>query len=183
MKVVLWIILISVFIELLTLFGRLVMHRRGEKIQKKFHLPRIHHFYIGLVLVFTYFLGQNNFYLGHQLVIIFGLAFMVSDFLHHIIFIPVIKKYKYDVGMLNHRGIHNYLHASLAIIMIVIGIFALLTPFTPGSWLVPIGIVALIGHDKTKKLFIKILGERFYKKLKLDLFLKDRRRGKWRDAK
>jgi len=106
---------------------------------------------------------------------------MISDFFHHLVFIPLVKKYKLDVGMLNHEVIHNYLQGLIAILFIIIGLVALLTPLTPGSWLIPIGLVALLGHERAKNLLKRIVGEGMYKKLKLDIFLKDRGKGKWRD--
>ena len=116
-----------------------------------------------------------------KLTIIIGLSLMISDFFHHLVFIPLVKKYKLDVGMLNHEVIHNYLQGLIAILFIIIGLVALLTPLTPGSWLIPIGLVALLGHERAKNLLKRIVGEGMYKKLKLDIFLKDRGKGKWRD--
>jgi len=47
----------------------------------------------------------------------------------------------------------------LGIILIIVGLFALLTPFTPGSFLALIGLAMVLGaHSKLRKL-IKIVIE------------------------
>ena len=43
-----------------------------------------------------------------------------------------------------------------AVALILIGLVALMTPLTPGSWLVPIGLGMLIGKKRTGELLMKI---------------------------
>ncbi len=60
----------------------------------------------------------------------------------------------------------------LGIILIIIGLFALITPFTPGSFLALIGLVMVLGaHSKLRKL-IKIVIE----ELKRDREIKKRKK-------
>ena len=65
---------------------------------------------------------------------------------------------------------YSYLRKTLAIIFIILGIAALVTPFTPGSWLIPIGIVMIIGKEKAFILSKRLLGERWHKKLRIEAF-------------
>ena len=46
----------------------------------------------------------------------------------------------------------------ISILMIIVGCPALITPFTSGSWLLPIGIAGLIGRERAQIFFVKILG-------------------------
>ena len=45
---------------------------------------------------------------------------------------------------------------ALAVSLILIGLVALATPLTPGSWLVPIGLGLLIGKKRTSEILAKL---------------------------
>ena len=65
--------------------------------------------------------------------------------------------------MSQHYKIHKLItkhHKSLAIILVVLGLLALITPLTPGSWLIPIGLVMLLGRARAKSILNKMIGWR-----------------------
>ena len=60
----------------------------------------------------------------------------------------------------------------IGVILILWGIFALFTPFTPGSWIgIVLGLIILVGKEKASNILKKVLGEKFYQKTKIDYFL------------
>ena len=61
---------------------------------------------------------------------------------------------------------------SLAILLILWGIFALLTPLTPGSWLAIIGLAMIFGRRKTEMETKKIVGKKFFIRYHLAKFFR-----------
>jgi uncharacterized protein YqgC (DUF456 family) len=59
-----------------------------------------------------------------------------------------MKKYCWDV---------------LAILFILWGIFALVTPLTPGSWLFFVGLFIIFGRERTEEGIARIMGQWFRK--------------------
>lgn len=51
---------------------------------------------------------------------------------------------------------HMFVKNAFGIVLILVGLFALITPLTPGSWLAPIGLYMLIGKQRTTKLLEKL---------------------------
>lgn len=100
-------IILSVVFEFITLASRLIMHMRSNRIQKHLHFPRVHHSYLGVVLVLiSVWFGFKEPSYNYWLLVI-GLALIISDLLHHILFLYLLRKYKYDIGMENHNKIHH----------------------------------------------------------------------------
>lgn len=54
----------------------------------------------------------------------------------------------------------------IGVIAILVGIFALITPFTPGSWLVLVGLFIIFGRERTEKWIERVFGVRWMRKLK-----------------
>lgn len=143
MKIILLAIGLSLLIELLTIYLRLVVHKRSAPLQKRLHLPRIHHSYPGFAVILIDYV-----YLQNELLFALGFALILSDVVHHLIFEPFIHKHQFDIGMKHHRKAHEYVAKfPAAIALIFVGMFALITPFTPGSWLSVIGVGMLAGKN------------------------------------
>ncbi|MDP3953964.1 MAG: hypothetical protein Q8Q06_00925 [bacterium] len=70
--------------------------------------------------------------------------------------------------MPEHKKIIYDLNFALAVILIIIGFVALITPFTPGAWLILIGLVWIFGKDRSRHIVEKILGPKISKKLKIE---------------
>jgi hypothetical protein len=146
MKIIILALGLSLVIELITIYLRLVQHRQSAPLQKKMHMPRIHHSYPGLAIVLIDYTHIQNEYL-----FILGFALIFSDLFHHLVFEPYIKKRGYDIGMKNHRIAHRYVsRLPAAVALIAVGLFALITPFTPGSWLTVIGAGMLVNKNPTR---------------------------------
>lgn len=95
---------------------------------------------------------------------------MFSDALHHFAIIPFLLKNHYDLESTNHPRIHKLIkqhRRSIAIIFIVVGFIALVTPLTPGSWLIPMGLIMLVGRARTKSILSKVVGWRSKKIIEL----------------
>lgn len=143
MKIILLAIGLSLLIELVTIYLRLMMHRRSEPLQKSLHLPRIHHSYPGFAIVLLDYV-----YLQDEILFSVGFALILSDVFHHLIFEPFVKKHHYDIGMKHHRTARKYAaRFPAAMALIFVGLFALVTPFTPGSWLGVVGVGMLVGKS------------------------------------
>lgn len=159
--------LVIVF-EFITLALRLAMHMKSGMIQKNFHCPRVHHSYVGAVLVAVsiWIIFKNPDY--NSWLFLIGLALIISDLLHHLLFLYLIRKYRCDIGMVNHPKLHHIAQAMLGIFVTMVGVVALLTPFTPGSWLIPIGLATVISRERAVKISKMFLGHRLYRYLKID---------------
>ena len=59
----------------------------------------------------------------------------------------------------------------MAIGFILWGIFALLTPFTPGFWLFFVGLFVIFGRERTENRVEKIIGKKWFDKLKIKKIL------------
>lgn len=143
MKIILLAIGLSLLIELVTIYLRLVLHRQSEPMQRKLHMPRIHHSYPGFAIILLDYV-----YLQNELLFSVGFALVLSDVFHHLIFEPFVKKHQFDIGMRRHREARRYAaRFPAAIALIGVGLFAVVTPFTPGSWLGVVGMGMLAGHS------------------------------------
>jgi hypothetical protein len=72
------IIVLTAFIELITIIGRVFLGS-VKSFYKKNPLPvRVHHGYIGLGFIISYFVFSNEFYA------ILGFALLFSDIIHHV---------------------------------------------------------------------------------------------------
>lgn len=71
-----------------------------------------------------------------------------------------------------------YLRKGLGVVLIITGLAALVTPFTPGAWLIPVGIAILIGKLRAFAWSKKVLGLYWHERLRIErllhFILKDR---------
>lgn len=65
---------------------------------------------------------------------------------------------------------NRFLRDLLSVATITVGVFALLTPFTPGSWLIPMGMIGLFGKERAKHIVVRVIGERLYKRSGVRVF-------------
>ena len=76
------------------------------------------------------------------------------------------------------RPWYPHFRKGLSVFLILVGIVALVTPFTPGAWLVPVGIAILIGKPRAFAWSKKFLGPRWHARLRIErllhFILKDR---------
>lgn len=143
MKVIFLILFATALIEFMTTYLRLVSHKKSTDVQKHIGIPRIHHSYPGFVIVTLDYL-----YLQNEWLFILGMSLIFSDFIHHVIVEPYILKHKYDISMKHHKTAHHKLtQLSSAVALITVGVFALFTPFAPGSWLAIVGVGMLVGKN------------------------------------
>ena len=136
------ILVVGLALELVTVTARLILDKKSSAIQAQLKIHRLHHSYLGLILLVFYFLWSREWLL------ILGGGIVLSDLLHHFVVVPLLVKQQYDLGMPKHSQIHRLIkryHKPLAIILIALGLLALITPLTPGSWFIPIGLVMLVG--------------------------------------
>lgn len=79
------IILLTIIIEITTISGRIFFGSARENYKKsKFRYKiRIHHGYFGLILIGIYFLIRSD------ILLIIGLALLISDVIHHFIILPL----------------------------------------------------------------------------------------------
>ncbi len=61
----------------------------------------------------------------------------------------------------------------IGILAILYGVVAFLTPFTPGSWLVFVGLFIIFGRGRTEGWVQKLLGEQRFQKLKNSKFFEE----------
>ncbi|OGN05631.1 MAG: hypothetical protein A2831_00405 [Candidatus Yanofskybacteria bacterium RIFCSPHIGHO2_01_FULL_44_17] len=66
-----------------------------------------------------------------------------------------------------HKKLVRYSKDILAIVLILWGVVAFLTPFTPGSWLVFVGLFIIFGRKKTQDRLARIIGKKWFDKLKV----------------
>lgn len=84
-EIITQIIILTLGIEILTIAGRLLFGSAKKVYSKiKFrHKIRIHHGYIGILLLIIYCITTND------LLILIGAALALSDAIHHFIILPV----------------------------------------------------------------------------------------------
>lgn len=96
-------------------------------------------------------------------IFILGMSLVISDGLHHFLIIPILKRTKSDTNMANHSQVHQLFRHVLGVAAIIVGGVALLTPLTPGSWLIPIGLGLIVGKQRAHSLLKKVIPPKFYK--------------------
>jgi uncharacterized membrane protein HdeD (DUF308 family) len=164
-------LLLTAAIELVTVVLRLVWHLKSAQVQHKAHWPRTHHSYVGILVVALAMLGYLPSFIEFRTALIIGIALMASDVIHHAAMVPLLRRYGYDLRMVHHEVAHRYLVQWSGALAIAVGVFALLTPFTPGSWLIPMGFVSLVGKKRSRSLLQKTLGQTLYRRARLARFL------------
>jgi len=84
--------------------------------------------------------------------------------------------------MINIRAIPWVLYIRYGIggILIAAGFAALVTPLTPGSWLIPLGIAVIIGKPRAFAWSIRVLGQRLHDLLRVEkilhFFIRDKKK-------
>ena len=63
------------------------------------------------------------------------------------------------------------LHFFFGILLVFVGVLALVTPLTPGSWLAVVGLVWVFGKKKSRRLLKQMLGKKISKLIRLDKFI------------
>ncbi|MEK7151567.1 MAG: hypothetical protein AAB784_02555 [Patescibacteria group bacterium] len=70
-----------------------------------------------------------------------------------------------------HKSLVKYSRDILAVILIFWGIFALLTPLTPGSWLLFVGLFIIFGRKRTQDKLTQMIGKKWFNKLRIKKIL------------
>ncbi len=77
-------IALALIIEAATLMCRMGFRLRSAEIQRRLHVPRIHHSYIGVFLLALGLIAP------HEWLFVLGIAFVLSDAVHHALMVPMI---------------------------------------------------------------------------------------------
>lgn len=149
-------------IEFLTTIFRISFHLRSARVQHKLNWPRIHHSYPGIAFVTAYY------FLPYPWLIIVGGALIISDLFHHLVLIPSLHRMHYDVCMSHHEAAHRLLQRVSGIVLLAAGIAALVTPFTPGSFLILIGLFLICGRALTRTILLSLMSRERYRKLRVE---------------
>jgi urea transporter len=64
-----------------------------------------------------------------------------------------------------------FVREMISVVLMIIGILAFITPFTPGSWLFLIGLVGLIGKERARSIVRFCVGNRLYLAFRLNKWL------------
>lgn len=140
MYIIAYSILLSLAIELLTTVLRVVFHKQSVIQQKKLHIPRIHHAYPGIAAVLP-----NYLYIHSDMILIVGIALILSDVLHHFVVLPYLKRNKYDIRMVHHSKLHHAILRTLSSsCMILVGATVIVTQLAVGTALIIAGIMLFI---------------------------------------
>ena len=156
---------IALAIELLTTVFRISFHMRSARVQHKLNWPRIHHSYPGIAFVLSYFLVHWPW------LWVVGGALIISDLFHHLVAIPVLHWMHYDVCMSRHERAHKALQRIAGIVLLATGLIALVTPLTPGSFLIPIGVLLIGGKKLVRKIFLLVFPPKIYRRLKVEALM------------
>ncbi|MEK7217473.1 MAG: hypothetical protein AAB640_00335, partial [Patescibacteria group bacterium] len=70
-----------------------------------------------------------------------------------------------------YKSLTRYLWDIAVVVFILWGIFAFLTPFTPGSWLFFVGLFVIFGRKRTENRVEKIIGKKWFGKLNVKKLL------------
>jgi hypothetical protein len=82
------------------------------------------------------------------------------------------RSFKEFLHMLStYRGVKKCIGTAL----MLWGIFAFFTPFTPGSPLFFVGFIMLYGREEAARITKKWLGEKYYTKFKLETFFEEKK--------
>ena len=65
----------------------------------------------------------------------------------------------------------SYMLKAVGAVLIAAGFVALVTPFTPGAWLIPLGIAVIIGKPRTLAWSIRIFGQNWHDRLRVERIL------------
>jgi uncharacterized membrane protein HdeD (DUF308 family) len=71
-----------------------------------------------------------------------------------------------------YRGVKKFIGTAL----MVWGVFALFTPFTPGAVLFFVGFIMLYGKDEAARITKKWVGEKWYTKWNLEKFFEEKKK-------
>jgi isoprenylcysteine carboxyl methyltransferase (ICMT) family protein YpbQ len=77
--------------------------------------------------------------------------------------------------LIAHLATYTMLKKTFYVVLIVWGVFALVTPFTPASWLAIVGLIGLLGRDRARALVLGWIGETWYARLHLGTFFEDKK--------
>lgn len=158
MTTLVWILLIVLTQEIILLCFRLLLHQKSANFQKTIKLPRIHHSVAGGAMLFLFWILPEVWIFGNGWIFILGMSLVISDGLHHFLIIPILKRTKSDINMASHPHIHQLFRHILGVAAIIVGGVALLTPLTPGSWLIPTGLGLIVGKKRAYSLLKKLMG-------------------------
>lgn len=166
LQALIFIIFFSIIAEILSLILRLIFHLKSSDVEKKLKISGLKYSYISLFLSLVYIYSPNKW------LFMIALSLALTDFIHNIIFLPLLQKYKFDITMAHHQLVHRYMRVVLGSLMLTGGSIALVMPIIPGSWLIPIGLTLLIGRKKASSFFKRLLGEKLFKFLRINKLLR-----------
>jgi hypothetical protein len=90
LNTIIYTVALSVILESITIFCRFVLKLESAPIQKKLYMPRIHHGYVGtLMLVILFFYPHLPY---HYELIVIANSLILSDLLHHFVALPLLVK-------------------------------------------------------------------------------------------
>ena len=130
------IVTLAIVFETLTVALRLIFKLQSKEIQGDFGIPRVHHGYIGMVLLLASYVAPGY----ASMLWITGWALIISDLAHHYTVLPLLRITETDIAM-RHYGLRR---ESISRKMLIAGagvvVVAVLSSVATSLW---VGVIAM----------------------------------------
>lgn len=157
--------LIMIAVEFIAPVSKILFNLKNEDIVKRLHIRRTYRSYPGAILIIMYFIYGNIWFF------VVGGALALSDLLHRFFTIPYTSIYGIKITETPYGIFFIVLKKLSGVILVLIGVFALVTPLTPGAWLGIVGLILLVGKIRTLKIIKTVLGERNFNKISVQKYI------------
>lgn len=145
------IIILTIVIELVTIFFRLTMRLRSKILQGKLRLPRVHHGYIGMVFLLASFVFPTLSALW-----VIGWALVISDLLHHYTVMPLLSITEVDLNM-QHYGINRVgLQRKFLITLSAVLVATILALAATSIWIGAIAVIMIAVSERLHHLLPRL---------------------------
>lgn len=149
------IILFSILFELLTAVLRLRFRLKSSQWQKALGIPRIHHGYIGIILLLASYGVYASPEVGSALWVL-GWALVISDLVHHYTVLPLLRVTHTDIGM-SHYGIKpGALQRKFLIAFVGVIVVATLSSIANSLWIAALSFVLIYISENVRLLLVKM---------------------------
>jgi hypothetical protein len=146
------IVALTIVFEILTVALRLIFRLRSKEIQGDFGIPRVHHGYIGMVLLLVSYVmpGLSSAFW------VTGWALIISDLVHHYTVLPLLRITETDISM-KYYGIKKDSVRRKVLIAVAGGIVvAVLSSVATSLWVGVIAMGMIFVSEKLEELLAKL---------------------------